>query len=445
MVLRVSAANEGEWGNNLRVAVDHNVLDASGKVVPQFFNLVVQEIQENGGPPQVVATEVWRRLTMDKTSSQFAESVINGNSTRISVKALSTGSPPAETTTDAVAASKDSEFVRLGRGPNSTPGYSGYDPRSPEWAAGEGAAALSGDPDKHTGLYALGTIAPQIFNILCLPAVANLANLQAFSVLAKAEAFCEQARAFLLIDPPSSLDNATDPQTNLSNMNDFITALEGQGLRHRNAALYYPRLQTPDPLGPQPRTVGPSGTLAGIYASTDASRGVWKAPAGTEATLLGASVFVKLTDNENGGLNPRGVNALRVFPVFGGVAWGARTLVGADQIADEWKYVPVRRTALFLEESLYEGLKWVVFEPNDEPLWSQIRLNVGAFMQVLFRQGAFQGKSPQEAYLVKCDSETTTQADIDLGIVNILVGFAPLKPAEFVVIQIQQLAGQAQP
>jgi hypothetical protein len=228
-------------------------------------------------------------------------------------------------------------------------------------------------------------------------------------------------------------------------MNDFITALEGQGLRHRNAALYYPRLQTPDPLGPQPRTVGPSGTLAGIYASTDASRGVWKAPAGTEATLLGASVFVKLTDNENGGLNPRGVNALRVFPVFGGVAWGARTLVGADQIADEWKYVPVRRTALVLEESLYEGLKWVVFEPNDEPLWSQIRLNVGAFMPVLFRQGAFQGKSPQEAYLVKCDSETTTQADIDLGIVNILVGFAPLKPAEFVVIQIQQLAGQAQP
>ena len=159
----------------------------------------------------------------------------------------------------------------------------------------------------------------------------------------------------------------------------------------------------------------------------------------------GASVPVKLTDSENGELNPRGVNVLRVFPVFGGVCWGSRTLVGADQIASEWKYVPVRRTALFIEESLYEALKWTVFEPNDEPLWSQVRLNVGAFMHGLFRQGAFQGSTPQQAYLVKCDSETTTQADIDLGVVNILVGFAPLKPAEFVVIQIQQLAGQAQP
>jgi phage tail sheath protein FI len=104
--------------------------------------------------------------------------------------------------------------------------------------------------------------------------------------------------------------------------------------------------------------------------------------------------------------------------------------------------VPVRRTALYIEESLYRGLKWVVFEPNDEPLWAQIRLNVGAFMHNLFRQGAFQGQTPQEAYFVKCDKDTTTQNDINLGIVNIVVGFAPLKPAEFVIIQIQQIAGQ---
>jgi phage tail sheath protein FI len=443
--LQVSAANPGEWGNNLRVAVDHNVRDATGAIVAQAFNLVVQEVQPSGAQLTVVTTEVWRGLSMDTTSAQFVEAVINGNSTLISVKALSVGSPPAATADDAVTASADSAFVRLGQGPNSTAGSSGYDPHSPEWLSGEGASALTGDPDKHTGLYALTAIAPDIFNILCLPSVANLGNDQAFSVLTEAEALCEQARAFLLIDPPSSLDSATDPSVNLSKMKDFVTALEGQGLRHRNAAVYYPRLQIPDPLGPQPRTVGPSGTLAGIYASTDAARGVWKAPAGSDAALRGASVLVKLTDSENGELNPRGVNALRVFPVFGGVSWGARTLVGADQIASEWKYIPVRRTALFIEESLYEGLKWTVFEPNDEPLWSQIRLNVGAFMHGLFRQGAFQGKSPQEAYLVKCDSETTTQADIDLGVVNILVGFAPLKPAEFVVIQIQQLAGQAQP
>ena len=150
----------------------------------------------------------------------------------------------------------------------------------------------------------------------------------------------------------------------------------------------------------------------------------------------------KLTDAENGALNPLGLNCLRTFPLYGAISWGARTLVGADAEANEWKYVPVRRMALFLEETLYRATKWVVFEPNDEPLWSQIRLNIGAFMQDLFRQGAFQGKTPQEAYFVKCDKETTTQTDIDHGIVNILIGFAPLKPAEFVIIRIQQIAGQ---
>jgi phage tail sheath protein FI len=182
--------------------------------------------------------------------------------------------------------------------------------------------------------------------------------------------------------------------------------------------------------------------MAGVYARTDATRGVWKAPAGTDAALRNARLAVTLSDPENGSLNPLGINVLRNFPIFGNVSWGARTLQGADQQASEWKYIPVRRTALFIEESLFQGLKWVVFEPNDEPLWAQIRLNVGAFMHSLFRQSAFQGTTPSEAYFVKCDKETTTQADIDRGVVNILVGFAPLKPAEFVVIKIQQIAGQ---
>ena len=172
---------------------------------------------------------------------------------------------------------------------------------------------------------------------------------------------------------------------------------------------------------------------------------MWKAPAGIDASLTGvaAPVYV-LSDAEQGVLNPIGLNCFRAFPIYGNVSFGARTLVGADAQASEWKYVPVRRTALFIEESLYRGTQWVVFEPNDELLWAQIRLNVGAFMHTLFVQGAFQGKSPQEAYLVKCDSETTTQNDINTGIVNILVGFAPLRPAEFVVVQIKQLAGQIQ-
>ena len=192
----------------------------------------------------------------------------------------------------------------------------------------------------------------------------------------------------------------------------------------------------------QLRPAGPSGTIAGIYARTDVTRGVWKAPAGTEATLAGVQALeYRLIDGENGVLNPLAINCLRSFPVYGNIVWGARTTLGADQLGSEWKYVPIRRLALFLEESLFRGTKWVVFEPNDEPLWAKIRLNVGAFMTSLFRQGAFQGTNPKDAFFVKCDGETTTQDDRNKGIVNILVGFAPLKPAEFVVISIQQIAG----
>jgi phage tail sheath protein FI len=161
-----------------------------------------------------------------------------------------------------------------------------------------------------------------------------------------------------------------------------------------------------------------------------------------QSKLDGAKQTLK--SKENGILNPLGINCLRTFPVAGRVVWGARTLRGADQLADEYKYIPVRRLALFIEESLYRSTQWVVFEPNDEPLWAQIRLNIGAFMHNLFRQGAFQGRTPRDAYFVKCDKETTTQNDINLGIVNIVVGFAPLKPAEFVIIKIQQIAGEIQ-
>jgi len=227
---------------------------------------------------------------------------------------------------------------------------------------------------------------------------------------------------------------------------DPTTGVDGLNLRDENAAIYFPRVKVPDPLQENRlEEFVPCGVVAGIFARTDAQRGVWKAPAGQEATLTGVrELTYKMTDGENGQLNPVGVNCLRTFPIIGHVVWGARTLDGADRLASEWKYIPVRRLALFLEETLYRGMQWVVFEPNDEPLWAQIRLNVGAFMQNLFRQGAFQGSSPREAYFVKCDAETTTQNDINLGIVNVLVGFAPLKPAEFVIIKIQQMAGRVQ-
>jgi phage tail sheath protein FI len=288
--------------------------------------------------------------------------------------------------------------------------------------------------DFHTALraqFGTGSVTDRIdlFNIVCVPGETDSATVQDL------QGHCRQRRAFLLVD---SVSDETVPNM-VSNGTTNMTGSDAL-----NSALYYPWVRQPDPLQQGAiREFPPCGFVAGVYARTDATRGVWKAPAGSEASINGAvGLSLSMSDKENGQLNPIAINCLRTMPVFGNVVWGARTLRGADQLAHEYKYVPVRRTALFIEESLYRGTQWVVFEPNDEPLWAQIRLNIGAFMQDMFRQGAFQGQTPREAYLVKCDKETTTQSDINRGIVNIVVGFAPLKPAEFVIITIQQLAGQ---
>ena len=269
-----------------------------------------------------------------------------------------------------------------------------------------------------------------LFNLLCVPGLTDA------TTLGTLQDYCRERRAFLIADCASNATFSSlepGPSSGLTG-DDAI-----------NAAFYFPWLEAPDPRQEgRPRALPPCGFVAGVYARTDATRGVFKAPAGTDASVTGVlRPRVILTDSENGTLNRQAINCIRTFPVYGTVVWGARTLHGHDERGSEWKYIPVRRLALFIEESLFRGTKWVVFEPNDEPLWAQIRLNVGAFMQGLFRQGAFQGLTPREAYLVKCDRETTTQHDINLGVVNILVGFAPLKPAEFVIIRIQQLAGQA--
>ena len=298
-----------------------------------------------------------------------------------------------------------------------------------------GAAPITGSLAAKTGIYALEDV--DLVNILCLPRVAELPATDMNAVYSEATTYMTGRRGFLLIDIPELTATLDAMQTWLA---------QNESLRSRDAAVYFPRTFVPDPVnGNRLRSIGASGTVAGLYARTDASRGVWKAPAGTEARLENVqSLAYVLTDLQNGALNPLGVNCLRTFPVYSHICWGARTLDGADQLASEWKYIPIRRLALFIEESLFRGTKWVVFEPNDEPLWAQIRLNVGVFMNGLFRQGAFQGSTPQEAYFVKCDKETTTQADRNQGIVNIEVGFAPLKPAEFVVITIQQIAGELQ-
>jgi hypothetical protein len=222
---------------------------------------------------------------------------------------------------------------------------------------------------------------------------------------------------------------------------NFITSLT---VKTSYAAAYYPWLRATDPAGvsPDPILLPPSGYVVGMYARIDSRRGVWKAPAGTEANLGGAvGLLTGTTDAEQDTLNPIGINVIRSFPSSGIVIWGARTL--GTRSDPEYRYIPVRRTAIFIEQSIYNGIQWAVFEPNDEDLWASLRLNIGAFMMTLFREGAFQGATPSQAFFVKCDGQTTTQADIDAGVVNVLVGFAPLKPAEFVVIKISQITAQA--
>jgi phage tail sheath protein FI len=286
-------------------------------------------------------------------------------------------------------------------------------------------------PSGHEGLRALDHV--DLFNLLCIPPP-SFEDDTAPAVYQDALSYCERRRAMLIVDPPAAMT--------VANAATQLTALGLSGTAARNAALYFPRLRQPDPTAQNRlKTFVPCGAVAGVMARTDSARGVWKAPAGIDAGVLGTADLERtVTDGDQDRLNPIGINCLRTFPVIGRVVWGARTLRGADILADEYKYVPVRRLALYIEESLYRGTQWVVFEPNDEPLWAQIRLNLGAFMQNLFRQGAFEGTSPRDAYFVKCDRETTTPNDQNLGRVNILVGFAPLRPAEFVILQIQQIA-----
>jgi phage tail sheath protein FI len=423
--LALKASSPGEWADRLLARVDSKVISADlaeawGLKPEDLFNLTVRD---GATGPQ----ERFLNLTV-KESPRRVDRVLAAESTYVRVVDPSTF--------PAAAPPKANDDPPAGTSP-----WDGDTPTKVGTRGKKGlaltAAAYTGDRNLRTGKYLLEDV--DLFNIVCVLGDTP-GQTVATGIYQDVLAYCAERRAFLLVDPPTEWTHSDL----VSNALTKVTALGLVGTDARNAAVFYPRVVEADPArGGLAGTFPPCGGIAGVMARTDSQRGVWKAPAGIDASLNGtAGLSDNLTDKENGALNQVGINALRTFPVFGRVVWGSRTLRGADQAADEYKYLPVRRTALFLEESLYRGLKWVVFEPNDEPLWAQIRLNVGAFMQSLFRQQAFQGKTPAEAYFVKCDKETTTQNDINLGIVNIVVGFAPLKPAEFVIVQLQQLAGQ---
>jgi len=442
----LQAAYEGTWGANLRASVDTDVSEVvatqMGLAKADLFNLTVRDTSQGG------ATEQFRNLSL-KDSPRRIDKVLAGESRLLRWD----GSWPPDPL-PAIAAAEDDLTAtekRLEAAKSATP------PVPADIAAAEAAVAdakqameasdglaltkaddftpANAERDKK-GLYALEQA--DLFNLLCIPPYLSSGDVDV-SLVSDAAAYCEKRRAMMLVDSPSAWKDKTTAKSEFTD-----SAADKVGTRSKNAALFFPRLKQPNPLrSNQIEEFVPCGAVAGIFSRTDTQRGVWKAPAGLDATLVGVpQLSVPLTDPENGELNPLGVNCLRAMPAAGRVVWGARTLQGDDRLASEWKYIPVRRLALFIEESLYRGTQWVVFEPNDEPLWAQIRLNLGAFMHNLFRQGAFQGKTPAEAYFVKCDKETTTQNDINLGIVNIIVGFAPLKPAEFVIIKLQQIAGQ---
>lgn len=404
--LTISASSPGDWANNLSYQTDQTNPPQTGK----NFNLAVFTNPED--PNKSLILERFSSLSVDSGSPRRVDLVLTTSQyVRAALATQSATLPAVDSKPKQLNAIQGTVNAKLSPG------------------------TFKGDPLKKTGINALENV--NLFNMLCL-APDDFGDIPP-EVYQAAMGYCVMRRAILIVDSPSIWDSTlfNNPRVPLSN-------LGLSGTDARNAAIFYPRVFQPDPnIAGKVNACPPCGIVAGMFAKTDATRGVWKAPAGLDAALSGIrGLTVNLTDRENGILNPVGINCLRFFPAAGNVVWGSRTLRGDDQLGDEYKYIPVRRTALFIEESLYRGTQWALFEPNDEPLWAQLRLNIGSFMNDLFRQGAFQGRTPREAYFVKCDKETTTQSDINKGIVNVVVGFAPLKPAEFVVIKLQQIAGQ---
>ncbi len=410
-VLETTAAGDRWFKDNLPPAL--NNINNHGDGVREKLQIIAKRI--NDTPDSPVTAEVWGYHLAFKPKVGMLNTTYGLTSTTTNLAASFTSNV------------RQYALGSIGTGAFQTgPGQIGLDDDGTPLTV----ADYTGSTLDHTGFYALDRV--DLFTLMILPQDGDIDEGEYQQLFGPATTYCEKKRAFLLLDAPTSWTNGEKMEADAAKVNSLRA-----GIVKTHSAIFYPRVKYSD--GGVIKPVGPSGMIAGLLARTDSQRGVWKAPAGIEADLRGVlDVELNLTDNENGVLNKLGVNCIRKFP-NGIVNWGARTLDGSDDFGSEWKYIPIRRLALFIEESLFRGTKWVVFEPNDEPLWAKIRMNLNAFMLSLFRQGAFQGSTPDKAFFVKCDGETTTANDRNLGIVNIQVGFAPLKPAEFVIITIQQI------
>lgn len=415
-LIRFVARNDGTWGDRLRVR-----FISQGAVGGVDRYTVAVDVLQDG---EYEEKERLSGLTLDDTRADFIEAVVNADSVRVRAE-VQTVEPHllmehagAESLAEILA---DSEaYVALDGGDDGDPG------QSAEYDAAFAQLCLLRE-----------------VSILCLPGQHWASDGSGNAILDSAIAHAEKMRnRMVIIDPP--------PEQELTKQ----AAVHSLKLpTSAYSVLYYPWVDVANPFytaAPEPGAprvpsmvqVPPCGFAAGIWARTDAQRGVWKAPAGGETGLLGvAGLEHEVEDSHQQQLNPLGVNCFRRLPSLGTVVWGARTL--ATQAKPEWRYLPVRRTAIFIEQSLYNGIQWAVFEPNNEQLWSSLRVNIESFMQGLYRAGAFQGSTVQEAYFVQCGlGNTMTQGDIDLGRVIVQVGFAPLKPAEFFIIRLQQKVGR---
>ena len=430
----VSAANQGAWGNNLWVQI---VTSSDGNNTDNFKLLVMQGTTVKEAQTNVI--EAYDGLTY-----QGSPTLVPGNSTPGSY---------ARTTVNSRSefiAILDDFTARPGVMPNPVQLAFGSDSKPPAPKDFIGAAAAD-NTVTGTGIRALDKVTD--VNLIAMPGQGDIASVNAGMEYCKLQRPLQDC--FFIGDLGSVVDGGGTTDVPAARQDDAATtvvkisdarAFATNGTLDKSSgdygALYYPWVWAPDPIGSgrNPRILlPPSGHVAGLYARIDNSRGVFKAPAGTEAGLAGVlAPFRDISDTEQDSLNPVMVNAIRSVPGAGLVVWGART-IGSDA---SWRYVPVRRIAIFLRVSIYYGIQWAVFEPNDEPLWAELRLNIRSFMLTQFRAGAFQGAKPDDAFFVKCDSSTTTQQDIDNGVVNILVGFAPLKPAEFVVLKLSQKVNQ---
>ena len=294
---------------------------------------------------------------------------------------------------------------------------------------------------RQRGLYALDQADP--LGMIVIPPYSGTGGIATWdvepAVLLAVVAYAHERRAVVIADAPAAWTVGSRPGLTAAALEAFPA--------DPNLAVYLPRLLESDPAhrgGIVP--VGSAGAVAGVIARTDATKGPWKAPAGREASVKGMhSLSMVLDDATMGLLNPSGFNALR--PLSGGstVVWGARTR-GRQGVADpEWTYLPVRRLALMIEASLVRGLQWAAFEDNAAPLWLRVRTEVQAFLDTLWRHGAFAGVTADDAFFVHCGPDTMTADDLRQGALRVVVGFAPVKPAEFIALTVVQATAAFSP